>query len=155
MSKTSPGAVRSPLRLRKLRLAWSIVCTIVCVLLIGLWVRSYSYADTVVLGFGHTVTSFQGDLLLDTPIFLAGTSMTPGPSTHSILNFQITTETLNSSSLFLHDRGISLPYWLATLVAASFASLFWLHWQFSLRTLLIATTLVAVILGFAVYAARK
>jgi hypothetical protein len=31
----------------------------------------------------------------------------------------------------------------------------WLRWRFSLRNLLIATTLVAVVLGLAVYATRK
>src|SRR4051812_31782842 len=33
--------MRGPMRFRKLRIAFSITCAIACVLLIGLWVRSY------------------------------------------------------------------------------------------------------------------
>ena len=29
------------MRFRKLRIAWSVICSIACVLLIALWVRSY------------------------------------------------------------------------------------------------------------------
>ena len=50
-----------------------------------------------------------------------------------------------------------IPYWLPCLAAATIALLPWLKWskRFSLRTLLIATTLVAVALGLIVWAARK
>jgi hypothetical protein len=45
-----------------------------------------------------------------------------------------------------------VPYWFLAFfgVCSIFAP--WLHWRFSLRTLLIATTLIALVLGFAVYA---
>ena len=33
------------MRFRKLRIAWSVVCGVTCVLLIGLWVRSYWKMD--------------------------------------------------------------------------------------------------------------
>src|SRR6478736_9471608 len=35
------------MRFRKLRIAWSVGCGILCVLLIVLWVRSYRWCDTV------------------------------------------------------------------------------------------------------------
>src|SRR6476469_394529 len=41
------------MRFRKLRIAWSVMCLIACVLLIALWVRSYSWVD----GFGVPLTS--------------------------------------------------------------------------------------------------
>jgi len=55
------------------------------------------------------------------------------------------------------DGGINLaiPIWLPILLLASLAVVPWMRWQFSLRTLLVATTLVAVVLGLAFYAARK
>jgi hypothetical protein len=45
-----------------------------------------------------------------------------------------------------------LPYWLISLSVGAIATLPWLRWpqRFSLRTLLIATTLVAVVLGLIV-----
>ena len=39
---------QAPMRFRKLRIAWSVVCGIACVLLIALWVRSYWWAMTSV-----------------------------------------------------------------------------------------------------------
>jgi hypothetical protein len=42
-----------------------------------------------------------------------------------------------------------VPYWLLTVIVASFTAAPWIRsrWTFSLRTLLIATTLIAVLLG--------
>jgi hypothetical protein len=56
-----------------------------------------------------------------------------------------------------HDYGrtvIQLPYWFLTLLFAATAGLPWIRWRFTLRTLLIATTLVAVLLGLIAYSAR-
>jgi hypothetical protein len=49
---------------------------------------------------------------------------------------------------------VSFPHWFLVLLSAAFATAPWLHWRFSLRTLLIATTLVAVVLGAVIYAVR-
>ena len=40
-----------------------------------------------------------------------------------------------------------LPHWFAALCPAALAAIPWIRWRFSLRTLLIATTLVAAALG--------
>ena len=45
---------------------------------------------------------------------------------------------------------ISLPHWLVSLMSVAFVALPWLRWRFGLRTLLIATTLVAMVLGIVV-----
>jgi len=59
----------------------------------------------------------------------------------------------------LFDRNwgaqVGIPDWLLLLGIAASATLPWLHWCFSLRTLLIATTLLAVVLGLAVYVTRQ
>jgi hypothetical protein len=44
----------------------------------------------------------------------------------------------------------SVPHWFSALLMAMAATAPWIKWRFSLRTLLIATTLVAVVLGLAV-----
>jgi hypothetical protein len=49
------------------------------------------------------------------------------------------------------------PHWYFAITFAAIAALPWLAWlpyRFSLRTLLIATTLVAVVLGVAVWVSR-
>jgi uncharacterized membrane protein YgaE (UPF0421/DUF939 family) len=47
-------------------------------------------------------------------------------------------------------------YWVAILLIAALATTSWFEWspRFSLRTLLIATTLIALVLGAIVYAVR-
>lgn len=53
---------------------------------------------------------------------------------------------------------ICIPHWFLVLTAASLVAFPWLPWwspRFSLRTLLVATTLVAVVLESVVYAARN
>jgi hypothetical protein len=51
----------------------------------------------------------------------------------------------------------AIRYWSAVTLSAALAILpwlSWLRWRFSLRTLLIATTLIAVVLGLVVYASQ-
>jgi hypothetical protein len=50
---------------------------------------------------------------------------------------------------------LRLPYWCLILISVAFAAVPWIHWRFSLRTLLIATTLIAVVLGLIVYVSQR
>ena len=52
-----------------------------------------------------------------------------------------------TTAQLLRDRA----HWLPALLFAAVAAIPWLRWRFSLRTLLIATTLVAVVLGLIVW----
>jgi hypothetical protein len=55
---------------------------------------------------------------------------------------------------FQYNEGVlSLPYWFVIAMSAALATVPWLRWRFTLRTLLIATTLVAVMLGLIVWSA--
>ena len=47
-----------------------------------------------------------------------------------------------------------MPHWFLVLVVATLSALPWFRWRFSLRTLLIVTTLIAVALGAIGYAVR-
>jgi len=49
---------------------------------------------------------------------------------------------------------VSLPYWLIIIPTGIFAVAPWLRWRFSLRTLLVGTTLVAVVFGLIVWSMR-
>jgi hypothetical protein len=48
----------------------------------------------------------------------------------------------------------TVPHWLLLLFATTLAATPWIKWRFSLRTLLIATALVAVALAAIIYASR-
>jgi hypothetical protein len=46
------------------------------------------------------------------------------------------------------------PYWFPVLISGVLAAVPWIRWRFSLRTLLIATTIIAVVLGLIVWLRR-
>jgi hypothetical protein len=50
--------------------------------------------------------------------------------------------------------GFGFPHWFLALTTGAIATIPWKPWKFSLRTLLIATTLVAVVLGLIVWHSR-
>jgi hypothetical protein len=65
-----------------------------------------------------------------------------------------TTQVWNVELIRLAGTGLVIPYWSLVLVTPLLAVAPWIRWRFSLRTVLIATTLVAVVLGLIVYASR-
>jgi hypothetical protein len=194
------------MRFRKLRIAWSVVMGIACVLMIVLWVRSFRTFDRTsgrLLGSSYVLVSYAGRLTAVAPGFfgepnwdwprwdcgpvlpknLTFDDMPKGEVDWSdadmvwpyrgTMGFSWIYKTsyfnipkgevgwgprgLSARSLGAVATGVMLPHSLVVLVFASLAVLSWVHWssRFSLRTLLIATTLVAVVLGLAVWEARK
>jgi hypothetical protein len=141
------------MRFRKLRIAFSATCVIACVLLIVLWVRSYYVKD-----------------LLDVaapPYWLVVESI------HGRISFRLTNEpNMLGSRLFFTSYGqrsarfgtsiddqFFVLYSATAMTLTLMGILPWIHYRpwhcrFSLRTLLIATTLVAATLGLIVYANR-
>jgi hypothetical protein len=141
------------MRFRKLRIAWSVGCGIVCVLLIVLWVRSYWRTDILPIRSNRAVMSAQAKILTvainqtptNSPQFFFSTKqvLPLNPFKHSFLGFGYEPMPIVPA--------VSVPYWAPILLAAVFGGAPWLRWRFSLRTLLIATTLVAVVLGLIVW----
>ena len=172
MNETSLSTVRSPTRFRKLRIAWAVVCAIACVLLCALWVRSYWWMDGVGGDYRGRFTSIGSDSgtinYLSTRALVGLVGI--GPGFHS---FPVTAKSGSEEessddesdtayrflgfewNWFADGVIASVPFWFAVLIAAIFAAVPWLRWRFSLRTLLIATTLVAVMLGLIVWAAKS
>jgi hypothetical protein len=140
------------MKYRKLRIAWSVAWGIVAVLLLMLWVRSYLYHDRVLIRFGQA--NRVGGFVSAYGAVAIGGGDTPDLGDNQ---FRLITKRARQSliddlgpPLKLHAFGfddwyITIPLWLVVIptIVACFAP--W-H-QFSLRTLLIATTLVAVVLG--------
>jgi hypothetical protein len=141
------------MRIRKLRIAWSIVCGIACVLLIALWVRSYWNVDSIITKLG-LISSVEGSFVSTSLFHLSPTD------THAWEFDEHSYEITFPESTFLgfHFVGDTLgwvalvPQWFVVLAAVTLAAAPWLRWskRFSLRTLLIVTTLVAVVLGLIV-----
>jgi hypothetical protein len=140
------------MRFRTLRIAFSAICLIACVLLIGLWVRSDSSFDEI--GF---VMSAQGKLYFLPDIDITPINDQPGSiESHETLGGLVTTLQVRNAQITRRpgDSPV-IPFWPLILEACLVAVLPWIRWRFSLRTLLIATTLVAVVLGLVVWAARQ
>jgi len=136
--------------LKYLRIAVTALSLTACVLLIALWVRSYWRGDLVfrkVSSGWLYANSAMGSVELGIP----------GPQDWSAPNdVQWTWKSIEINAFATHAGfsvtyygGIVVPHWFLAFLATATASLPWiqLRCRFSLRTLLIATTLVAVAMG--------
>ena len=154
------------MRFRRLRIAFSAACLVVCVLLIVLWVRSYFQRDNLAWTVGSTselqIASYKGMV----------TYLSEPYSGNLPLGLFLWTQRIRTSVPNLGeglvpakwgvgwmDMGratiiIRIYYWLPTTIFAMLAAAPWLPRNFSLRTLLIATTMVAVVLGLIVWSMR-
>ncbi len=155
------------MRFRKLRIAWSVGCGIACVLLIALWVRSYFAFDFFNHGFpdksGYIVESINGALVIayfNRPVILDSGYGTHAPDVGQSATRNTWKGTWAGFRLAV-DKSfgyrIALPFWFLTLLLMAIGALPWFRWsnRFTLRTLLIATTLFAVVVGLIVSAASK
>jgi hypothetical protein len=123
-----------------------VVCGILCVLLIGLWVRSYWQFDILDNLYGHRIDVMRGKLVLRErvqPLF--GPIPSAPPVSAATFRFL---DALTSTSAVV----ASVRLWILVVIGSLLAAAPWIPWRkrFSLRTLLIAITLVAVGLGLAV-----
>ena len=149
------------MRFRKLRIAWSVVWGVAVVLLIVLWVRSYWWADRI--GVFNTpklfvIGSLCGNIEIGNH---RHTSSVPKRAWEfRTLPLDNSVEYPKPALIGIYtdatgsDIQILMPFWLVTLLVATIATAPWIPRRFSLRTLLIGTTLVAILLGLIAWAAR-
>jgi len=146
---------------RKLRIAWSVGCGIACLLLVALWVRSYWVYDRLRLpsSLGRTFVQLANGTIKSvyfTPTFRVGWA--PLSGWQSFPAEALSVDEMEERLYFYSDSNFTqtgFPQWIPVLILATFVGLPWLPYRFSLRTLLIATTVVAVGLGWIVYAIRN
>jgi hypothetical protein len=148
------------MRFRKLRIAWSVGCGIACVLLIALWVRSHFVLDWVGRGDPTsseiTVVSLisdNGTLVVAHRTELLSQLLPAVTDGWTYMRFPRKYATDDTFDWKHDDKGFLLRFpmlILAMLFVATAVGPWLIRWRFTLRTLLIATTLVAVVLGFIV-----
>ena len=145
----------SPRLIRGLRIAVSAVCGVVSLLLICLWMRSYW--REVAIGYVDSRNRELHFVSWDGGISLSTTNHDPrNPGAWrkyvawepGIIGFGGFTTARSTS--------VKVPHWFPVLIFATIATLplIRLQWKYSLRTLLIATTLVAIVFGLAVVSLR-
>ena len=151
------------MRFRKLRIAFSATCLIACVLLIVLWVRSYPPNGDQSSVRGIFCYSSQGTIITLKPNI--SWAANPDYSVNDLgndMNLVVTIEPHDSPIGFYaawpsaSEWVVQVPHWFLVLIFAALAAAPWIRWskRFTLRTLLIATTLIAVVLGAIAYAVR-
>src|SRR6478735_1959010 len=143
------------MKYRKLRIAWSVVWGVVAISLVVLWVRSYSRAYHVLAHDSSQESAFG--------VESGGWEVAyNGVPKLSELHFNLSAEDTTVDELRTHfgfyfgqhplGPGAWLfvvPIWATVLLAAALAPFSWndrFRLAFNLRTLLIATTLIAVVL---------
>ncbi len=145
---------------RKLRIAWSVACGIAAVLLVALWVRSCWTVDKVNVPLLNSWNVMIGSLpgVCGGELYKRyGVGFGWGTETSDEARRHIPQSESSLSSgiwgrfAYVYERGpgVILPDWFLIGVAVVLSGAPWLRWtnRFSRRTLLIATTLVAVGLG--------
>jgi hypothetical protein len=150
--------------LRRLRIAFSAVCGIVCLVLAVFWARSYSHEEHLQFQavypkiFVHSVPGIlcvgvTGDTSPGGGFKLQAQSYARVEDQMQTVRL-IYAKAVNARGFGAIRRAPSFvflaPYWFYVSLATIAAALPWLRWSFSLRTLLIATTLVAIVLGLVV-----
>lgn len=167
--------------LRYLRIGWTVVFGSLCLLMIGLWVRSYKWADILFTpaSNGPLALSLRGKVYLGGILSITNSPQLQikdyhlGGEAHMIsIGIEATNWNLNGKpntsysviplrNDFTISLSLLLPIVALAAIAPHVSSLanhirleLWPK-QFSLRTLLIFTTLVAVMLGIIVWAVRK
>jgi hypothetical protein len=153
--------------LRRLQITFSVTCGVICLLLIVLWVRSYWRCD---IAMGQSSTSIRSYFVLGSVRGFLAIGAEPGFSSLR----KVTDWDFDSYPPDYHERlpeptylgfhfaryashsVLFVPYWFPVVMTVSWAVIPWVPWsrRFSIRTLLIATTLLALMLGAIVYAVR-
>jgi hypothetical protein len=138
------------MKYRKLRIAWSAVCGIVCLLLIVLWVRSYWTCDIFTRIDGEQITTVKSNR---GALFLARitTRQTIGQKTRSTGWSYSNNEAMDPAATLwgnaTYTVSTTVAYLAIVLVVAAVSSVPWIQWRFSLRTLLLTMTFEAILMG--------
>ena len=150
------------MKYRKLRIAWSIACGILCLLLIALWVRSYWWVTNIqvlsIAGRNYQLVLGRGTAdLYSVRVSAFPAGMWASDFSHyyyTDLDYAGQDEPqfdFAANEFTPGDITVRAPYWFSVVLTSMIAASPWLPCRFSLRTLLIGTTVVAVILGAVVY----
>lgn len=149
------------MKYRMLRIAWSVAWGVVAVLLCVLWVRSYLINEILFrLDPGNQVTTLGSGngtcyfvRMLMRPRSFGPPQPPPAPHSWKYSG-AAPADNVNRSFKFSREpNGYSfyIPFWLFVGASAAIGAAPWFTYRFSLRTLLIVTTLVAVGLGLVVW----
>jgi hypothetical protein len=142
--------------LRYLRIAFSAMCGVLCLLLIVLWVRSYWQWDALQYedwSESREVTSQNGFLLVD-KIYQKGKGRwwfgSDPAEFRADLGSQLSIN-WDDGNGDLMGSSVTIPHWLIVLFFVGLGIAPWTRRRYSLRTLLVFMTGIAALLGILVH----
>jgi hypothetical protein len=150
--------------LRRLLNIVSIVCLVLCVALMGMWVRSYYLMDSCMAnfktGYATYINSAMGIFYIDS---VTGLGFPTSLELQTMVLDDSLRKAISDDRPDFHVLGfrgyvkkfpncsLGIPYWFLATVFGAIGSLPWywryLRWRFSLRGQFIAITFLAVVLG--------
>jgi hypothetical protein len=148
---------------RRLRIAVSVFFAIVAVTALVMWPRSYWRIEGIQR---TTVNTISAVLTVPGAIRITWLQIPPSRSMPQLVQgWVVISEEVDPDNAYgpqidwrkgPYNWHLTLPHWVIALTSSIIAAIAWPRrsYQFSLRTMLIATTLVAVVLGLAVWAGR-
>lgn len=143
--------------LRLLRIAWTASWGIAAVALCVLWARSYWRADFTHRSAPINIFSIDGRVLIGGKLeTVAIRNPTPAraanpPKMNATSRLGFYSASTEGWVFTFADAGAAIPYWSCLLVVAAISAVVWLPRNFSLRTLLLAITLLSFLLGLVVW----
>ena len=153
MEDAAPSAPR--IRFRRLRIAWSVLAAGAGICVVAFWVRSFRIADSLIEvrnGCLYQYSSLRGELLLGVHPG-AYSSWDTRPRRYLQASLRDDWRIKEANILGFRFYGVPnvsmIPYWFILFLTAGIGIVPWMHWSFSLRTILIAVTGIAVLLGLA------
>jgi len=150
--------------LRYLRIAFSLACLLACGLVVALSIRSY---HTIDIAGGPLSASYNYEAISVRGLFklTAINSSFPAQANHNTISANSREADVvenhvrhysNNNGFGFYDRhALIMPYWVVAVAIGMLALAPWLTLHFGLRTLLIATTLIALALGAIVLLSRQ
>jgi hypothetical protein len=144
------------IRFRKLRIAWSVTCGVAAALIVVLWVISrsrYSGIEGHVGKQSFSVVSSLGQINIHLFTTKAVGSLSWRFTDSAVVAGEVVMPDHWGFQLYPNKAGLGVfvKYWVLVLMAGIAAAGPWIRWRFSLRTLLIVMTLIAVVLGLFIY----
>src|SRR5687768_10169719 len=142
-----------------LRIAFSVLCGIACLLLLALWVRSYwgrvGREVLVTPAYRYEISTENGTLIVlqRQRVFISFEATLAYPET---MFADVSTKKRLGIGRYVSDyfSAVGFSYWLLILITMLPGAAPWMRWRFSMRTLLVAVTVAAVVLGTIVWAVK-
>lgn len=139
---------------RKLRITWSVVCGLAALLTLVFWVRSYWMLYELKVPISNS--TFVDAALLPGELLAILRDGTIGTWAIDHATPEQARKPRQLSGPFFFSKGrVGVPTWFVLCLSSSLAALPWVRPRFSLRALLIATTVVAMLLSLTVWPSHR